>query len=154
MSNHDVATDTGRIVVHLVHGTFAENAPWTQPSSFFRKHLQCRLRAHGIRTEIEFTAPLWGGQNRQSSRLAGAEKVRDEVRKKASEGGVPIRQLLVGHSHGGNVCFQACKDVERGIVSEVDGVVCLSTPFLVFRRAPYLRLMYLACWGIGMKLTR
>ncbi|KRT69815.1 MAG: hypothetical protein XU15_C0008G0039 [candidate division NC10 bacterium CSP1-5] len=145
MSDHDTATRTGRIVVHLVHGTWAENAPWTQPGSFFRERLQRRLWELEIGTEIEFTAPQWGGQNRQSVRLAGVEKVRDEVRKKASEGGVRICQLLVGHSHGGSVCFLACKDGERSIASEVDGVVCLSTPFLVFRRAPYLRWMSHAC---------
>src|SRR3989304_32963 len=98
MSDHDTATRTGRIVVHLVHGTWAESAPWTPPGSFFRERLQRRLWELEIGTEIEFTAPQWGGQNRQSVRLAGGEKGRDEVGKKASEGGVRICQLLVGHS--------------------------------------------------------
>lgn len=154
MDNQDLSTSPDQIIVHLVHGTWAENAPWTQPDSFFRKHLQCRLRELGIPTQIQFNAPPWGGQNRQSIRLAGAEKVRDEVRKKTSEGGVRMHQLLVGHSHGGNVCFLACKDGEESVAGEVDGVVCLSTPFLVFRRAPYMKAMFIACmvawWMVAM----
>jgi hypothetical protein len=107
MSDHDTVARTGTIVVHLVHGTGAENAPWTQPDSDFQRLLQQKLRELEIRAEIKFTAPRWGGQNRQSVRLAGAEKVREAVRANAAEG---VCQLLVGHSHGGGVCFFACRD--------------------------------------------
>jgi hypothetical protein len=134
--------DTRPIVAHLVHGTWAENAPWTQPESHFRKRLQLKLSEFGVRTSVEFTAPTWGGENRHYVRMAGAEKIRERVRVKAGEGAC---QLLIGHSHGGLVCVLACKDGEGTIVGDVDGVACLSTPFLVFRRAPYLRWMLRGC---------
>ncbi|MDH3700978.1 MAG: hypothetical protein OEU46_06670 [Alphaproteobacteria bacterium] len=144
MSDHDAGTSGDRIVFHLVHGTGAENAPWTRPDSFFRKHLQKRLRDHGLSEKIEFTAPWWGGENRHTARLSGVEKVRAEVCENVGNGKARVRQVLVGHSHGGNVCFLACKD--ENFAKKVVGAVCLSTPFLVFRRARYLRSDYLACW--------
>ena len=62
MSDHDDdATCTGRIIFHLVHGTWAEDAPWTRRGSLFQKRLQQQLRdKHGMSEEIEFTAPRWG----------------------------------------------------------------------------------------------
>jgi len=143
MSDAAPENPPGRIVVHLVHGTWAANAPWTQAGSHFRRRLEERLRDLGIGAEIEFTSPQWGSRNRHLARLAGAEELRAEVAKSASEG---VRQVLIGHSHGGSVCVLACKDADPGVARGIRGVVCLSTPFLVFRRAPYLRWMYLSCW--------
>jgi hypothetical protein len=142
-NDHETMVRTRPIVVHLVHGTWAEKAPWTQPGSRFRTRLESELRELGIQTKVEFAAPQWGGQNRHSVRMAGAEKLRNDVREIAVEG---TCHVLIGHSHGGLVCVLACKDGEGSIASQVDGVVCLSTPFLVFRPAPYSQWMYRGCW--------
>jgi len=38
------------------------------------------------------------------------------------------RHFVIGHSHGGNIAFQAMR--EKAVAARMAGVVCLSTPFL------------------------
>ena len=48
--------DTKRIVVHLVHGTGAEGAPWTTEEEPFRAPLINELRRLDVRASVEFNA--------------------------------------------------------------------------------------------------
>ncbi len=119
-----------QVVIHLVHGTFAPDAPWTQSDSSFQKKLKCRLPE----LDVQFEAPQWGGQNQHSARLRAATKLREGIRKHATRG---IPQVLIGHSHGGNACVLACRDLDGSLGGAVRGVACLSTPFLVVRHQPH-----------------
>lgn len=141
---HDAPT---RIVVHLVHGTWAPEAPWTLKGSHFRCRLESRLRRSGLAVPIEFVTPGWHAGNRQIDRVSGAERVREAVREHSSR---RTRQLLIGHSHGGSVCCLACATGPDSVADQVAGIVCLSTPFIVFRDAPYMRWMYASCWVAWM----
>jgi hypothetical protein len=59
--------------------------------------------------------------------------------------------LLIGHSHGGNICLLACADPE--VQSKVAGVVTLATPFLLFRKVKYIYLAaaaWFVLWVTGL----
>ena len=135
----------GRIIFHLVHGTWGRKSEWTKPGSFLRSRLEMQLRDRYSRPEeIEFIALRWGGWNRQSPRLAGAERLGTEISGKVDG---RTRQVLIGHSHGGNICLLACKN--PSVAENVDGIVCLATPFLIFQKAPdawYVLFQFLSAW--------
>jgi hypothetical protein len=153
----DVSPRQRPVVVTLVHGTvlFARwprvlrlvNAvtqlwpggsgepAWHTKDSTFSKRLLASLGPHA-RTE-----PFcWSGGNTVWDRIyaAGADgdfgklaanmvSLRKHIATIAAEPSGPA-QVLVAHSHGGNVCLYALRDesTERA----VDGLVCLSTPFV------------------------
>ena len=102
------------VVIHLVHGTFAPDAPWTQSDSSFQKKLKCRLPE----LDVQFEAPQWGGQNQHSARLKAATKLREGISEHATRG---IPQVLIGHSHGGNACVLACRDLDGSLAGAVSG---------------------------------
>ena len=117
------------VVVFLVHGTFASNAPWTCPGSRFRAILACTLKNLGYDT-VYFRNPDWGGGNSHEARRAGAailaRKFMRSVRSFPN-----AHHFVVAHSHGGNVALLAIRRSkvlrEHGV-----GIVFLATPFLKF----------------------
>lgn len=118
-----------RVVVILIHGTWAPNAPWTQPDSWFRDTLSDALSSRGI-VAPEIDRIGWSGANTHAARAEGSLRLSDKL----LELQVDVLDLciLVGHSHGGNVALHAIvhDDAVRDVV---DGVVTLATPFLLFR---------------------
>ena len=138
-----------QVVIHLVHGTFAPDAPWTRSDSCFRKKLKCRLPD----VDVHFEVPQWGGQNRHSARLEGAAKLREGIREHATRG---IPQVLIGHSHGGNACVLACRHLDDSLAGAVSGVACLSTPFLVVRPEPnagLFAMVSMLAWWTGASVA-
>src|SRR3972149_3551517 len=85
MSDHDPATRTGRIVVHLVPGPWAENAPWTQPGSFFRERLHTSpgLSSRAL-PAVDVPCLLRGLVDGRDDRREGPP------RRQRSEGGTPL----------------------------------------------------------------
>lgn len=108
----------------LLHGTFAPNAQWTIDSVLRR-----RLSKLG---NVEFHAPQWPGifhsrlNNGHRSRLAAATALQEKLTT-LREDNPSARIYIVAHSHGGNVAIYAANRLPPGTVN---GIVCLSTPFI------------------------
>ncbi len=116
-------------VVHLIHGTWAPNAPWASPRG-------CAL-VTALQTALgpncQFTAPGWSGVNSFSARDAAARNLSSHLQVWFQR--CPTaRHILVGHSHGGTIALQTLQDTTLG--SRVHSLVCLSTPFLSGRPQP------------------
>lgn len=119
----DAEPDQKKLVVVLVHGTFAQGAGWARESSSFAREL-CRLE--GYRTIT--TSFSWSGRNLIGDRLVAAEALSTQVEE--------IRRLhpsasmvLVGHSHGGSVIAYALK-ANPLLGRQLAGCAFLSTPFV------------------------
>ena len=110
------------VVVTLVHGTWARHATWTMPSSPLCRAL-CKA-AHG---PVRFERFLWSGWNTVTSRRKAVTHLISQL--EASQTRWPhARHFVIGHSHGGNIAFQAMR--EPSVAARVTGLACLSTPFL------------------------
>ena len=115
------------VVVHLVPGTysrlpFGRPPPWIREGSKLREHL---ARALGGR--VQFMYAKWSTMNSFSARQSGARALRESILGCAARW-PHTRQVVVGHSHGGNVAVGAMQDAR--VEARVDAVVCLATPFL------------------------
>jgi hypothetical protein len=115
-----------RIVVTLIHGTFATKAPWVEKESEL-----CRAVEKAFPGRVEFRRFSWSGGNTIGARRDAAERLRTQI----VADHVPAagtQHFLVAHSHGGNIALYALRDpTARG---RVTGVATLSTPFLIARR--------------------
>ena len=110
------------VVVTLVHGTFARRADWTIESSTL-----CRTIRETMHAPVRFERFLWSGWNTVTSRSKAVERLILHLAE--SHARWPhARHFIVGHSHGGNIAFQAMRD--ETVAEHIAGVVCLSTPFL------------------------
>ena len=113
---------TPDVVITLVHGTWARRAPWTAAGSPLRQTL-----SDAALGRVVFDPFAWSGRNSLATRRRAVQALVDRMQ--ASIARWPeARHYLVGHSHGGNIAFQA---LAHPVVGErVAGVICLSTPFL------------------------
>lgn len=117
--------------IFLVHGTGAQNAPWTQPGSALRTALES-ISPSG---EVACEAVDWGGSNFHSKRIAGAAKLSAAIQSTVDR--EPQRKIVVvGHSHGGTVTSLMLAR-HPSIAPLLSGVVFLSTPFIVASRRPH-----------------
>lgn len=92
------AQSTVATVVTLVHGTFARSAPWTQDESTLRKELVRHLGP------VTFRPFEWTGANSHNARIAAGALLGKHILSVKTE--YPeARQILIAHSHGGNVIF-------------------------------------------------
>src|SRR5205807_1376808 len=105
---------------------FARNAPWTRDDSKLCTGLRAALGGG-----VCFRPFSWSGRNSTIDRAAASEalakQIAADVRQYPS-----ARQFVIAHSHGGNFALSAVADA--GLVDSITGVVCLATPFLVFRK--------------------
>ena len=115
---------------------------WYKTDSLFAGRLSAALGSAHIIQEFE-----WSGANNQWKRLcvagavgdgskgdrwvANAETLRSRIARNEADH-PDCQQVLVAHSHGGNVCMAALQDEQTR--NRVSGLVCLSTPFLNVRR--------------------
>ena len=112
-------------VVTLVHGTFARDATWIRKESALSDRLSELLDGSVL------TAPFqWTGNNSMEARQAAALELQDHLRSLLDDWPT-AKHVVVGHSHGGNVALYALRDEK--LESEIVGVACLATPFLVAR---------------------
>ena len=127
--------DEPRTVVHLVHGTWpygflkrrsAQGEPeWFEEGSAF-----CHAIARLSVSPIEFLPFCWSGRNRASDRTIGGQKLRDRIRA-IGTADPQVRQIVIAHSHGGNVVMAALDEHqtnwrELGLCA----VICMATPFV------------------------
>lgn len=116
---------------------------WYGEGSAFRERLETQLR-HTLNGRPHILHLRWSGGNTVWDRLraAGAERDFGKIRRRSGDASETLRnhlarvardfpgaaQVLVGHSHGGNVCLYALRD--QGTRNAVSALVCLSTPFV------------------------
>jgi len=115
-----------RVVVSLVHGTWARNANWVKPGSSFRAALAAELQR--VNVNVAFRVLKWSGGNSMRARRAAAQSLALMVRNECD--GAP--EFIIGHSHGGTVAMRACNDAET--TRRISGVACLSTPVYHLRQ--------------------
>ena len=108
------------LLVTLVHGTFASERGWAE-RSLLRTRIEKKFGDGACRTFG------WSGRNSIPARREGAEALAEHVAALRTEH-PGTRQVLIAHSHGGNLALHALKD-ERASEA-VAGVVALGTPFL------------------------
>jgi hypothetical protein len=110
------------VVITLVHGTWARRAPWTSAGSPLRQAL-----SQAALGRVAFDRFAWSGSNSLAARRRAVQALVERLR--ASIARWPqARHYIVGHSHGGNIAFQA---LANPVLNErVAGLICLSTPFL------------------------
>ena len=126
----------------LIHGTFGANTDWVNDdpqtnSEGFRARL-----ATALDKPVNYKIPPpWGSLGSflkklydltNEARLNGAEKLKHDILSTPKKLGE--KHFLIAHSHGGNVAMYALQDLK--VKEQVDGVICLATPFLFPRRRP------------------
>jgi len=110
------------VVITLVHGTWARHAGWVAVDSPLRRAL-----SRTTPPLVSFQQFDWSGGNSLSARRRGVQGLIAQLRTSIARW-PRAKHYVIGHSHGGNIAFQALADP---LVKErVAGVVCLSTPFL------------------------
>jgi hypothetical protein len=117
------AVRSSRVVVHLVHGTFARNAAWTQEGSFIRGKIEASFPAN----TVSFSKFGWTGANSHRQRLNAAIKLGEHL-VGAFQSEPAAAHFIIAHSHGGNVALQALS--VEALAQRIAGVVCLATPYL------------------------
>jgi hypothetical protein len=118
------------ICVTLVHGTWARNAPWTQSDSFF-----CTELARRIGEPVIFRQFNWSGRNSFSGRSKAAIELLSYLRE-GIEQNPSSKQVIIAHSHGGNIVLYALRDDDK-VRRRIHRVVCLSTPFIIALRRDF-----------------
>jgi hypothetical protein len=119
--------------ITLVHGTWARgrfiptDTPWWgtywfNEKSPFRTKLETELRRRGVTPQVESIS--WGGANSVLERGAAVSKLLAHLSGQSEN----TTQLIIGHSHGGNIALRALKDMESRVAKM--HVVTLATPFL------------------------
>jgi len=108
--------------ITLVHGTFAPKAEWTGKDSPFRTQWPTSFNE-----KVEFDKFQWSGNNSHEARHVAALKLAERLKNRA-QWYPERRNILIAHSHGGNVALDALRD--SGVQKVVDALVCLNTPFL------------------------
>jgi len=113
------------LVVTLVHGTWAQDARWTQEGSALRNRLTDAFGA-----DTAFRVFPWSGGNSFRARSTAAAELRSFLRRGLTEA-AGAEHVVVAHSHGGNVALEALRGFDGS--AQIAAVVCLATPFIVTR---------------------
>lgn len=116
MDNRPV--DANTVIVHLVHGTFETEAPWTKPGSAMRKAIE------DINPEAHLVRFNWSGGNTPGARTLAAKELADKILCSTSE-----QHYIIAHSHGGNIVREMSHSYPN-TANKVRGVCLLSPPFL------------------------
>ncbi len=140
----------GDLFITLVHGTWPRNvwrdvfltpfygrwpsgsfpkSLWFADGSEFRNRLTAALSKHGLSAQI--TPFLWSGANSVRERDKAARELVEHIRAKQAD--YPSStQVLIAHSHGGNVALRALDQL--GITRDEIFTVTIATPFVEILR--------------------
>lgn len=113
--------DTSEVTVHLVHGTFEPNAPWTLPGSDMRKAIEA------ISHKVKLARFSWTGANTPKARSEAARALAEKLRASPSH-----KHYVVAHSHGGNI-VREMSNLYPDTAQKIQGVCLLSPPFIYQR---------------------
>lgn len=114
-----------KILVTLVHGTFARDAEWTGPNSSFATELQ-----NQVNYPIRMTRWQWSGDNDFSGRKAASEEFENYLLSVKESPDRDMPHYIIAHSHGGNVVLEALRTTESKIIDE--NLIFFGTPFFYF----------------------
>jgi len=115
------------IIVHLVHGTWANG--WLKPKSAWFENtskLACCLR-DGLPTNVKINSFYWSGRNCVAAREEAAARLAHQIIQNAANG-EKIEHFIVAHSHGGTLAYEALKKLPENC--RVKGLICMGTPFV------------------------
>jgi hypothetical protein len=148
--------------VTLIHGTWGRGffpdrfrtkrsiARWFEAHSAFAAELAKNLSDQGVSCHIR--AFLWSGANSISARDLAARRLTTLI----EQDSVEQQQLVIGHSHGGNVVLRGVSGL-HDLQRQRTMIVTLATPFLdVFPRPISSReeiFMLLSCFAVPVLLT-
>lgn len=106
-----------RHVLVIIHGTFGAltKHDWRRWD---------RITAAFPLREWQVLRYGWSGGNSGAARQRAAARLAELVHQIREKGNASQRVVLVGHSHGGSVAYEAARN------GEVDAVVAIATPFL------------------------
>ena len=93
------------VIATLIHGTFAQGASRVGPGSTFRAGLES---AFGSRIASHLFK--WSGDNSVFARKEAGDKLAEHVRA-ITTAHPGVRQILIAHSHGGNIALYALREV-------------------------------------------
>lgn len=129
----------------LVHGTWSPNSAWTQEGSALRK----AIKQHCPECE-EPVLCTWSGANSVAGREEATEKLVKIIKENKNQ-----KNILIAHSHGGNVVVQALheKNENEPIQDSISGVVCLNTPFFTLLRKDTQHMFQFAVVSLIMFLS-
>jgi len=114
-------TENRDAIVHLIHGTFGNDAPWTLNGSALRDE----FTSSGLKVGISHFS--WGGKNTAAARSLAAQTLATKIADS------PVQHhYLIAHSHGGAI-VREMSHLRQDIAHKICGVSLLSTPF-IFRR--------------------
>ena len=132
------------ITFTLVHGTFAKGADWVcnkDDPEMFRSRLKSELDAE---YEVRFDVIEWGNDGRfgrlkdnTNARRRHGTKQLEEHLSDCADATDANRRYIVVHSHAGNIAMYVLRDSE--LRKKVTGLICLSSPFLIYKRAFFNR---------------
>lgn len=134
--------DSSRSQIVLVHGTWGQgfdpykfhdgrSARWFEPGHPFYVQLLTSLEGHIAASDV--SAFMWSGANSIRERSEAATELASVLDRRLQEA-PGVEQILIAHSHGGNVALRA-RDAMTGDRSRVH-IITLATPFIrVTRRA-------------------
>lgn len=128
-------SDTHRLTVHLVHGTWAYGflkrpvpskvRTWVDRSSDFRTQLEADTGLN-----LRFIVHRWPGRNSFRSRTDFAQKLHLRLRNLFNQN-PSDSHVIIAHSHGGTACAYAvgwlCQN--RYYKENIKALICLATPF-------------------------
>jgi hypothetical protein len=110
------------ISIVFVHGTWARGSRWAR----FESEIH---RVFGAQ-RVTLSYLDWSGRNTVSARIVASEGLAEFLRADALKHPL-ARRFVIAHSHGGTVALLALRDPT--LQDLLDGVICLSTPFLLVR---------------------
>lgn len=113
------------IHVTLVHGTFAPGAAWTKSGSALRNAISEEFDDH---VEFHSTFRWWGLPSHLNRHVASKRLRRYLLELTERHKG---RHFIIGHSHGALLSLYAVREQE--LAKRIEGVISLSTPYLIAR---------------------
>jgi len=134
----DSSTAGCGLIITLVHGTWGrgffaplrEEGTWFTAGSDFRKALAGALNKH--RFSFSIYSFLWSGANSVRERDKAAHELAEHLRAKQLENS-DSTQVVIGHSHGGNVALRALDQPELN--QENILLATIATPFVEILRS-------------------
>lgn len=133
---------SGLVVIHLIHGTWGRGvspvvreelgrAPKPHSPFWFEAGSAFRNKLAGLLTDIdvEFREFTWSGSNSFQARTFASDALREYLNPELAR--PQTQHVLIGHSHAGNVIFEALAGPDPIVDAErLAGVLSLATPYL------------------------
>ena len=128
------------LTVVLVHGTWARGpflrllsghpARWVAGDQEGCGQLRKKLQQLFGDSDVQYRYFNWSGRNTTFARRRAEKRLAADLEQIAAVAKGKI--LVIGHSHGGTVACRALQALTDRARNRIEGVVCLSTPFLHF----------------------